>query len=284
MRVVVTGAAGLTGAAVMRELVGRGHRVIGTTRRATALEGIRALGAEAVMADPANASSLRPAVERADALVHVAGILYGTSVAASGIDRLSRVVVVSTASVYSRSHRSADLYGRNERAVVDVRPDTLIARPTMIYGSRRDRNVHRVIAFAHRFRVLPLPDGGDALLQPIHYTDLAAAVASLVDSEATGVVDMGGLRPITLASAARTVFAALRLPPLLVPIPVSGAMPFARGLDRLAGTRWAERLDRTREDRTVDVARLVELTHVRLRPFEEGVGAEVAEMGLGLTG
>lgn len=278
MRLVVTGAAGLTGAEIVRELVRRGHSVIGVTRRRASVSRMSALGIEAVAADCADPAALAPHLRRADGLVHVAGILLGSGVAAAGLGDLGRVVVMSTAGIYSRSRTSVDLYRRNEDALRAAHPGVLFVRPTMIYGSPRDRNVHRVIAWVRRFRALPLPSGGTSLLQPIHYADLARVTAILVDRHATGVVDAGGPSPITVRHAAEAIFAALGLPPILVPVPIGAALPVARLADLLAGGRWAERIERLREDRVVGDRRLRELTGERLRTFEEGVRDEVAEM------
>ncbi len=275
MRIVVTGATGLTGGAIASELLRQGHQIVGTSRRPTAAG---PAGVEMVTVDLRRTSALAGVVARADALVHVAGILFGEGVAAAGIERLGHVVVMSTAGIYSRSQGSRALYLRNEHALRSVVPDALFVRPTMIYGSTRDRNVHRIIRFARRWRVLPLPDGGRSRIQPIHYRDLATVTASLFATGASGVVDAGGPRPVTLAEAARTIVAALRRPTLLVPLPVAVAIGPARILDRAIGSRWAERLERTREDRVVDNARVLGLTGVQLRSFEDGVREEIAEM------
>ncbi len=278
MKVVVTGATGLTGGAIAGELIRRGHHVMGTVRPESHVAALAPSGAEAVSVDLSRPGSLASALRRADALVHVAGILFGESVAQAGLAHLSRVVVMSTAAVYSRSQRSRPLYVRNEDSLRGAAPDALFVRPTMIYGSPRDRNVHRVILFARRWRILPLPDGGGARIQPIHYADLAAATASLLETDATGVVDAGGPEAITLAAAARAIVDALAMPVLLVPVPVAAALPLARLMDRALGSRWAERLERTRDERVVDNARVLALTGASLRSFADGVRAEVAEM------
>jgi uncharacterized protein YbjT (DUF2867 family) len=278
MKLVVTGAAGLTGGAVTRELVQRGHTVIGVTRSGRSAARISALGVEAVVGDCADPETMHPVLARSDGLVHVAGILLGSRIAMAGIGPSQRLVVVSTAAVYSRQRPEAALYRQNENALLASHPSALIVRPTMIYGSSRDRNVHRVISFAKRWRVLPLPSGGRARVQPVHYEDLAKAIASLVDQDAAGVVDAGGPVPIMLRNAALAIFAALGQRPFVVRLPIGLAVPFAMLVDGVTGSRWSERLERMGEERVVDNTRLLGLTGIRLRSFEEGVSQEVAEM------
>lgn len=275
MRVAVTGAHGLTAGALVRVLAERGHDVVAVVRRGGPVPG----ACEIVTGDAADAGVLARALAGADALVHVAGIHLGERLAAADAVRtVPRLVVVSTAGVYSPHRTSAALYAHNEETLRAARPDATIVRPTMIYGSPRDRNVHRVITFARQWRVLPLPNGGRALIQPIDYADLAAAIASLVPVDAPGVVDAGGPAPISLETAAHTIFRVLGFAPRLVPVPVSVAISAARVVDGAAGSRWSERLERTREDRVVSNARLIELTQADLRPFEVGVREEVAAM------
>lgn len=274
----MTGAAGLTGKAVVEELVARGHRVIGVVRRPNAAEAIRTVGATPVMADCADSASLRPILRDADGVVHVAGILLGRALADAGLDHLHHALAVSTAGVYSRARALADVYRRNEDALTSAHPGILFIRPTMIYGSARDRNVHRAIAFARRWRFLPLPSGGHGLVQPIHYADLARAIATLADRQPSGVVDAGGPEPMTIREAGAAIFEALGQPAQFVPVPIASLMPVAAILDRLSGSRWRERLLRSREDRTVDNGRLLDLTGIRLRSFSEGVREQVAMM------
>jgi nucleoside-diphosphate-sugar epimerase len=60
-----------------------------------------------------------------------------------------------------------------------------IFRPTLIYGSGRDRTLAPLARFARRWHVLPVPRGADGLRQPVHAADLADACISARDVPAT---------------------------------------------------------------------------------------------------
>lgn len=60
-----------------------------------------------------------------------------------------------------------------EGRVLDAGGDTLLIRPTMIYGYPGDGNLSRLMRFAFKYRALPLFGSGRALQQPIHVMDLA---------------------------------------------------------------------------------------------------------------
>lgn len=271
MKIALTGAAGLTGGAIAERLTRRGHEVIPILRRPASLT------PTAVIADCRDVDAMVAALRGSDMLVHVAGISLGSEVA-EAVHRAAtpRVLAISTAAVHSKHRAAVGDYLRGEAALRSVRPDAVLLRPTMIYGSKRDRNVHHVIAFARRFRSLPVIGDGSALIQPIHFEDVAEAVAALVDRPEAGTVEAGGDEPVTLREAARIVLRSLGGPAILVPIPVILARVVARIAEAVRGGRIVERVERMLEDRAVDNTRLHALTGQRPRSFAEGVRAQIA--------
>lgn len=273
MRIAVTGAGGLTGAEVARYLARSGHAVRAVVRRADA---VVPGGAERTVADSRDPMALSDAIKGSEILVHVAGISFGASVAKAALRAgIARVVAVSSAGVYSRHRRSEKTYRRGEGSLRQAAPSVLLVRPTMIYGSERDRNVHHVLRFARRFHFLPIVGDGSALVQPIHFEDLAAAIAELATGGATGTIDAGGGASLSVRQAAHAVFAALGSPARLIRIPVPVARTLARSAELVRGGRIAERVERLLEDRTVDNGPLLALTHVRPRDFARGVADQV---------
>ena len=59
-----------------------------------------------------------------------------------------------------------------------------VLRPTLIYGSGRDRNLTRIADIARRFGRVVLPRGAHGLRQPVHAHDLADAAFRCLDVEA----------------------------------------------------------------------------------------------------
>ncbi|MET3183650.1 UNVERIFIED_ORG: nucleoside-diphosphate-sugar epimerase [Variovorax guangxiensis] len=72
MKIFVTGATGWVGSAVVRELVGAGHRVAGLVRSADKAVELEAAGAQAVRATLDDLDALHEAASAADAVVHTA--------------------------------------------------------------------------------------------------------------------------------------------------------------------------------------------------------------------
>lgn len=275
----MTGAAGLTGGAVVRELAKRGHEVVALVRHTDQRRLVRD-ASEHIVADCRDTAALAAALRGSDALVHGAGITLGEDVARAGLQGLRRVVVISTAAIATRAHRSRSVYLANERALIKAAPEAAILRPTMIYGSYRDRNVHHVVAFARRARFLPLVGDGKGLIQPIHYEDVSRATVELLLGDTRGPVAAGGATPLTIEEATRQVLVAIGLRPRLVRVPRILALTLARASDVVRRGRLAERVERMLEDRTVDNANLIAATGVHPRSFADGIRQQIKEAAL----
>jgi nucleoside-diphosphate-sugar epimerase len=72
MKILIAGATGLLGRRMVREFVGRGHKVIGLARSEASKATVDLLGAEGIVADIFDAESLVRRVDHTDVVIHAA--------------------------------------------------------------------------------------------------------------------------------------------------------------------------------------------------------------------
>ncbi len=215
MRVLVCGASGCVGAAVVRSLRRRGHRVMAAMRQPAPSDA----AAETMAIDFMKATSphdwaARLSMLRLDTIVNCVGILMpspGSSfdrlhtdgpielfrgAALAGIERVIQVSALGVGSdagtarepAYLRSKRSAD------EALLALGLDAVVVRPSLVYGPGSQSA--RLFATLASLPVIGLPGRGEQQVQPMHVFELAEAIARLVERTgcARGIYELGGGR------------------------------------------------------------------------------------------
>ena len=285
MRVLLTGATGLLGGALLDLLLAEGHEVRCLVReespRASRLSALRI---ELSRGDAGDAQALSRALSGMDALLHVAGIEYAPPVleAARTRSEVGRLVVVGSTSAHSvYAFRSGPKLAMEEL----VRGSGLrytIVRPSMIYGSELDKNMHRLLRFLDRSPVFPMFGSGENLWQPVYHEDCARGVyEALVRPAAVGQsYDLPGAEPLTYLELVKTAAGALGKKPRIVRLPlepVRRALAAAERL-RLPFPIRSEQVLRLGEDKAYPYDRAKRDLGYAPRPFREGIALEVARL------
>jgi uncharacterized protein YbjT (DUF2867 family) len=287
VRILVSGGTGLLGQGLLRLLRETGeHEVRCFVRRTSPVE--RLGGLELAYGDAQDSGFIAQALSDIDAFVHIAGIQYTPQVLEAmrraGVERL---VTVSSTSVHSRfSFRSAPRLV-NEALLVESGLRWTVVRPSMIYGSELDHNMHKLLRFLDRSPVFPLFGSGENLWQPVYYEDLARGVyAALTKTGTDGkTYDLPGLRPLTYLDLVRTAASALGKKVRIARVPaepVRRALLLAEKL-RLPFPVSSEQVLRLREDKAYPYEKAREELDYAPRAFKEGIALEVGrlrELGL----
>ncbi len=288
MRIVVTGGTGFTGERVVRRLAGRGVSPTVVARTSSLIGDVRRNGATVLIADLDDQASLQAAFKDHQMLIHVASMGFGqipAVVAAAKAAGIRRAVFVSTTAVLtSLPVRSKPIRAAAEACVRDSGLDWTILRPTMIYGSSRDRNMSRLLQHLRRWRIAPIPGHGTALQQPVHVDDVADAIveAAFRPIAVGREYVTSGARPMTLRELINHAADAIRVTPVFVSLPTALAAFSLRGIERL-GLRLpirAEQIDRLCEDKAFDHSDTTADLGYQPRCFSAGIRQEAVEIGL----
>ncbi len=124
-----------------------------------------------------------------DALVNIASLGFGHAdsiIRAAKDAGIKRAVFISTTAIFTQLNaKSKKVRVAAELAIETSGLQYTILRPTMIYGSPRDRNMWRLIRFIRVSPIIPVFGDGKSLQQPIFVDDVAQAVVSCISNDKT---------------------------------------------------------------------------------------------------
>ena len=233
-RVAVFGGTGYLGSWITKHLVAEGARVRVCARnqlKATANPTV-----EYVAADIRNASSVSDVLDGCDAAINAVGLYVehgaetfaavhetgaahvARACAASGIQKVIHLSGIgadeASPSSYVRSR------ARGERLVREELPQTMILRPSVLFGPD-DRFINTLAKIIRHAPLVPLFGDGSTKLQPAYVEDVArAACKALPDPTAKGkTYELGGATTVTYRGLLELVMARLHKRRLLVPMP-----------------------------------------------------------------
>ena len=224
--------------------------------------------------------------DRALPLDGISRVVYCASMGFGHVPRLvqqlqdagiGRAVFVSTTAIFTRLPApSRTLRLEAEASVEHSALEWTILRPTMIYGSERDRNISRLLRLLKRWPLFPLC--GNGLWQPIYVEDLADAVVKSLDSPRTigQTYNLAGACPLPFSDLIRTAANAVSRRVWLVPVPLSAAVLAAR-LTRIV---TPEQILRLAEDKAFDYADATRDFGFQPRSFSDGIRREAHDLGL----
>ena len=259
---LVFGASGQIGAPLLQRLRDAGWRVLAVSRSPRCdSDGVRWLrgDCDGVEGLPAEVD----AILSGGPLDHFAR-WYGQARVAS-----PRVIAFGSTSLVVK-HVSADARERELAARLQAAETALFAgaqaqgaaatvlRPTLVYGSGRDRTLSRIAGIARKFGAFVLPRGATGLRQPVHVDDLADAAFASIDSAAAHgrAYDLPGGETLPYREMVARVLASLSPPARLVELPAplfATMLAAARATGQLRGFGDAA-LARMRGDLVFDAA------------------------------
>jgi uncharacterized protein YbjT (DUF2867 family) len=237
--ITVFGGSGFLGRHVVRALAKRRYRIRAAVRRPELAGHLQPLGTvgqiHAVQANLRYPASVEAAVRDASVVINLVGILFERgrqsfeAVQHFGAEQVALAAHAHGARLVHASAIGADetspsLYAqskaRGEQAVRAASPEAVIVRPSVVFGPEDDF-FNRFGSLARFLPALPLIGGGHTKLQPVFVSDVAEAIAILVDTEtgAGKTYEFGGPEVRTMREIMEYVLAVTERSRLLMPLP-----------------------------------------------------------------
>lgn len=283
MKVLVTGATGFTGSRVVPLLLNSGYQVRALTRATSDRSPLANMNVEWATGDLSNAEPLTAALQGVDALVNIASLGFGHAesiVRAAKEAGVKRGLFISTTAIFTQLNAgSKSIRLAAEEAIQASGLDYTILRPTMIYGSLRDRNMWRLIRLLRITPVMPIFGDGESLQQPIFVDDVAQAVLLALQNDVTirKNYNIAGKDPLTYNQVIDIVASTLgkRVWKLHLPyMPIVRALQFTERM-RLRLPIKAEQVLRLNEDKSFSYEEAKRDFGFTPRGFEEGIRIEL---------
>ena len=263
MRIFVTGASGWIGSAVVPELIGAGHQVLGLARSDASAAAVAAMGAEVLRGDLDDLDTLRAGATGADGVIHLAFIHDFTQFEASvqadarAIEAVGRalegsgkplVIASGTPALPGRVATERDdlpssgpAAGRaaNARAALDmaargVRP-SVVGLPRSVHGEGDHGFIPILIGVARDKGVSGYVGDGSSRWPAVHVLDAARLFRLAVEQAPAGsVLHAVGDEGVPVRDIAAVIGRHLNLPTASLPAEDFGFLGGLLGIDQPA--------------------------------------------------
>jgi nucleoside-diphosphate-sugar epimerase len=241
------------------------------------------LDIEWALGDVSDAQSLTSAMQGADALVNVASLGFGHAesiISAARNAGIQRAVFISTTAIFTQLNAGS----KKVRVAAELAIETsglkyTILRPTMIYGSSRDRNMWRLIRFMRVSPIIPIFGDGKYLQQPIYVDDVAQALVSCLSNDRTigKSYNIAGKRALTYNDVIDMIAKGMNKRVWKIHVPSKPVVSMLRLFERtrIPFPIKAEQVLRLNENKDFSYAEAQKDFGFSPLSFEEGIGFEL---------
>lgn len=220
-----------------------------------------------------------------DVILHIAGIQTSKILFEKSVqNKVNWIIAIHTTGRYSKFKSASAEYIEIEDQLLELREkiNITILRPTMIYGSKRDKNMNRLIKFIDRFPIYPIFGNGNNLMQPVNAKDLARSYIQVIEkSEATKNenYNLSGRYPEKYKNLINTVSKYLNKKVIVIKLPIFLSyylVKFSRNIIPKFPLN-EEQVLRMKEDKDFTHLKATEDFGYNPMSFEEGIKEEINE-------
>ncbi|EUK19375.1 SDR family oxidoreductase [Commensalibacter papalotli (ex Servin-Garciduenas et al. 2014)] len=275
-KIHVIGASGRSGLALIKELQNHGCTVIALVRSPEKWQQTNIDCEFRIIDLKGPLSLLTSALQDATHIVSTAHARHASIIIKAGPKEATYIFLGSTRKFtkWPDSHGNGVLVG--EHAFLKSERTGIFLHPTMIYGSQGENNVQRLAKILKKLPVIPLPDGGKALVQPIHQSDVTKAILSALSKdwkEANSIVIAGGSVISYKEFIQIIMYHAGIKPKAFIPLPISllKIAAFFTKFVPFIPTIEPTEIQRLVEDKNFDITEMENKLSFTPIPFSKGI-------------
>lgn len=281
--ILLTGATGFLGGYVLEEIVKRGYEVTCFVRETSNLERIKQMNVPYIFGELDDYKSICNALESKEALINTASLGFGHAPniikACENID-IKRTIFISTTGIFTKLNPdSKGIRLEAERLIKESNLNYTIIRPTMIYGTPKDRNMWRLVNYLRRLPIIPILGDGTYLQQPVYVKDLAWAIVSAYETELSirKAYNISGLKPVTYNEVVDMTGNALGKKVIKIHVPTKLSYNLLKTYERISRKPKlkAEQVLRLNENKDFSHEEATKDFMYKPISFEEGIKLEV---------
>jgi len=286
VKVFVTGATGFTGSRTVPLLLEKGWQVHCLYRESSNRDVLLQPEIQWHLGSLEDPQEMIYAMQGCDALVNIASLGFGhaeTIVHSAQKAGIERALFISTTAIFTKLNSSS----KNTRLAAEAAIQNsdlafTILRPTMIYGSPRDRNMVRLIRWLQRFPLIPILGKGNFLQQPVFVDDVAQAIIQCLEQPETigKSYNIAGKKALTYNEVIDTIAAILDRKIYKLFLPDKVAVIFLRLLEKMKipFPIKAEQVKRLNEDKDFSYEKARKDFQYQPRSFAEGIEIEIKQI------
>ncbi|MDO9086235.1 MAG: NAD-dependent epimerase/dehydratase family protein [Anaerolineaceae bacterium] len=286
MKVFVTGATGFTGSRTVPLLLEKGWEVHCLYRESSNRS---YLPQPEIHWHPGNfedQQQLTEYLQGSQTLVNIASLGFGhadTIVKAAQSAGIERAIFISTTAIFTKlNSRSKNTRLEAEVTIQNSDLAYTILRPTMIYGSQRDRNMYRLVRWLQRIPLIPIFGKGNYLQQPVFVDDVADAIVKCLDQSKTigKSYNIAGKKALTYNEVIDTIAGIIGRKILKIYLADNLVVKFLRLLEKmkLPFPIKAEQVKRLNENKDFAYEEASMDFGYQPRSFEEGIRFEIKQI------
>lgn len=183
MKYVISGATCELGNRVVKQLVEKcgAENIICMVRCTSNTEYLKELGVGIVIGDVTDSETFGSLLDLSVTYIDITHPkYYHKSINIIKKSGVKRVYFITTTGIFSKYHSASDIYKKGEAMIKASGVEYTILRPSLIYGTDKDRNMTKLLKFLNSCPIFPIFGAGEGLMQPVYVQDLADGVVKAI--------------------------------------------------------------------------------------------------------